>query len=423
MSTEAGSDPRRQRLIGLIALGLVLLLVEITFQVGLFVFEKTGRGHYQPVQQTLTEQQREVVRDLIAGNSKYIQHDPTLGWSLKPAGQSGLYRANAAGLRGDRDLNPAPPAGRIRVAAYGESFTHGDEVKNSETWETQLEVLRPDLEVPNFGVPGFGPDQTWLRYEQMGGQYPASVVLFGYMSENIARAVNTFRPFMEPLGPFPLSKPRYLPEGEGLTLLDNPLPDLAAYQAMLDDERGTLARLAEHDAHVALGYTAGPLDFLATARFFKLFAAEMRGRDPRRAIYLRGVYNPDGPGFPVVTRIFEGLHGDAEARGAVPVFLLFPHKGDLALAAAGAPRRDGPLLDWLNQRGWTVIDGLDAFRPAAGEAWPDLDGLFVETHYSAAGNARVARLVAERLVALGLIPAEPAPPPEEAPEGAQPATP
>ena len=56
----------------------------------------------------------------------------------------------------------------LRLAVFGDSFTHCDEITYQNCWTSRLESLWPNTEVLNFGVPGFGPDQAWLRYQRDG---------------------------------------------------------------------------------------------------------------------------------------------------------------------------------------------------------------------------------------------------------------
>jgi hypothetical protein len=49
--------------------------------------------------------------------------------------------------------------------AFGDSFTHGDEVNSDETWPFRLSQLL-GCEVENFGVGGYGQDQAYLKYQK-----------------------------------------------------------------------------------------------------------------------------------------------------------------------------------------------------------------------------------------------------------------
>ena len=58
--------------------------------------------------------------------------DAELGWTVKPSGHSEEYRANSEGIRSDVSYSDAPAPGVLRIATFGDSFTHGDEVANAK---------------------------------------------------------------------------------------------------------------------------------------------------------------------------------------------------------------------------------------------------------------------------------------------------
>jgi len=116
-------------------------------------------------------------------------YDPVLGWVFHEKTTVLPYaQFDANGARVDV-LAGAPGV----VAAYGDSFTFGEDVENDETWPHFLaEAL--GVQVANFGVAGYGPDQALLRLRGHleEGRVP-EVVILGVMSENIARVVNVWR--------------------------------------------------------------------------------------------------------------------------------------------------------------------------------------------------------------------------------------
>jgi hypothetical protein len=110
--------------------------------------------------------------DAVAVGQAYVAFDPELGWVSTPdidwVHERIHYRNTHDGLRANRTYTPIPPTGIHRLAAYGDSFTYSEQVDVNECWTSQLEARLPETEVLNFGVPGYGPDQAWLRY-QLGG--------------------------------------------------------------------------------------------------------------------------------------------------------------------------------------------------------------------------------------------------------------
>src|SRR5262245_19507134 len=186
--------------------------------------------------------------DALAGGQAYVLFDRELGGVATPGVDwlhDGVrYQNNADGLRGDRTYSAMPAVGTRRISAYGDSFTYCEQVEFQDCWTRGLEQELPNTEVLNFGVPGFGPDQAWLRYQRSGEAWHSCVVLIGHMVENVNRVVNRFRPFIwYGAGP-PGAKPRFLLEGDQLVLLPNPVgqPD------QLKDPVWVETNLGPHDA-------------------------------------------------------------------------------------------------------------------------------------------------------------------------------
>ena len=248
----------------------VWVLLEVLSWLGLVVLSELAEVHYRPL--TLDRLPPEIeaeVDKLLAGRLEYLQHDPELGWSIRPGGRAGLYAANAQGLRADRDYALRPEPGVLRIATFGDSFTHGDDVAFADTWQVRLQQRLPQSEVLNFGVPAYGPGQAWLHYHEQGRKFGAQIVLIGYMAENIYRAVNVFRPFYSPSYVFPLTKPRFmLRQGSGLEPLPNPLPTVDAYRRLKRQSRATLFEIGEHDAFFDERYRGSWADLLPSVRLF-----------------------------------------------------------------------------------------------------------------------------------------------------------
>lgn len=81
------------------------------------------------------------------------------------------------------------------VSAYGDSFTFGHEVNDDQTWPHALSE-RLGTRVDNWGVSGWGPDQAVLRLARNLPSERTDVVVLAVMSENIARLLSSYRPFL-----------------------------------------------------------------------------------------------------------------------------------------------------------------------------------------------------------------------------------
>jgi len=89
-----------------------------------------------------------------------------------------IYRINSKGIR-DKEYPYAKPKGKVRILAFGDSFTFGEGVEYGKRFTDIPESYNPDLEIINFGVPGWGIDQELIYLATEGLKYsPDYVVIF-----------------------------------------------------------------------------------------------------------------------------------------------------------------------------------------------------------------------------------------------------
>lgn len=134
--------------------------------------------------------------------------------------------------------------GRPLISSFGDSFMHGTDVGDGETWQEYLAGMA-EADVFNFGTGGFGTDQAYLKYRVVAPKLETPVVVLGITSENINRIVNVYRPFYFPKTGIKLPKPRFRLSGARLELIENPIAD-AGDIGMLSNE-GFVRSLGKHD--------------------------------------------------------------------------------------------------------------------------------------------------------------------------------
>lgn len=247
---------------------LVLLLyifIEGSSYLGLYLLKEIRNSEYAP-SDVLSRKHRKILTRVLKGEARYLTYHPVFGWTIKENGiktedEDILYHANSQGIRGNQEYKALPPHNVLRIASFGDSYTHSDGVKNHETWQEQLAGLHQNLQVLNFGVSGFGTDQAFLRYQQDGIQYHSHISFIGFMSENIFRHVNVFRPFYSKQTGVPFAKPRFTVQSEELKLLANPLSELSEYQKLLTSPKTVLSSLGANDYYYPKRYKSGVLDF------------------------------------------------------------------------------------------------------------------------------------------------------------------
>lgn len=382
----------------LVLIAITLGMVELTARAGLWAMRSIGRVPAAAARvPTLTTEQEEILAAWLAGESAYFMHSAELGWTIRPHGEVGPYRANGQGLRAEHEYELRPPAGRIRVATFGDSFTHGAEVGYDETWQRRLEALAPSLEVLNFGVNAYGLDQSLLRYLHDGQRLQAEIVLIGIMSENINRQVSVYRPFYQPETGMPFAKPRFVLDAGEIRLRPNPLAQLEDYQRLMTRSEETLLELGVHDHYYQVrsrAATGGLAAFRLLAEVSRRFA----GRNRLSPGFERGAYDPDSEAYRVTEKVLDRFCDDVSANGALPVVLLFPNRADVVRASSQKPRSYQPLIDHLQRREIAWID-LQQALDRAGEAQLFTAG----GHYLPRGHLEVAETVLQQLQALDLV--------------------
>jgi len=324
---------------------------------------------------------------------RYYQIDRELGWSIQPGNHVGEYQSNSGGFRALRDYSIDPPPGVLRIAAFGDSFTHADDVFTNETWAARMEELDPRLEVLNFGVGGYGTDQALLRFERDGVKYNPHIALLGLIPENCYRNVNYYVPFYRRTA-WPEGKPRFVWRDGALHLVPNPLPDLQSLRELLKKPAVVLPRLAANDYWARVAYYEGPLDFSPTVRLLKHYGADWRMDilDDRR--FRLETWNMDSEAIQVTLGIFSRFAREARARNIEPVVVLFPDSGDFLRYRANGTKIYPPMLEWLREHGIRYVDAMEAFDKFAPDA--SVHDLY-HGHFNATGNIIIARYLVEWL--------------------------
>ena len=382
---------------------ILLVLMEAVSIFGLIYLKKNKNIEYTPVNRSnLTEQQLTSVDLLLNRQEKYITHDPVLGWTLKPDGQTELYQANAQGLRSNTIYSPVPPKNKVRIATFGDSFVHCDEVKNSETWQHYLNGINSNIETINFGVSGYGSDQAFLRYQKLGQKYQPNIVIIGFMSENPKRSVNTFRPFYSPNTNLPFSKPRFIIESDKLKLINNPLPTLEHYEQLKTNTQALLSKLSKHDGYAQSQYVASHWDKLFTAKLAKLLWHEYKFSGSEKIIK-DGAYNTKLDQYRVTMKVMEDFYQMVKADGSIPLVVIIPNIGDILRYKHYKNKVYASFIERMDQLKMNYLDLTEEFY--YDKSLKLLKPLFAENqHLSASGNQKAAGYIHRYLLKNKLIP-------------------
>jgi hypothetical protein len=128
-----------------------------------------------------------------------------------------------------RDRQIVPAAHALRAVTLGDSFVWGNEVAANENFSALLDQANNGLQVLNMGVPGYGIDQSILKYERYGRAYQPDVIILGIYVPDYERSTVAFTAAPKPL---------FLMVDDTLMLTNSPVP---APGTALDQIRDSLS--------------------------------------------------------------------------------------------------------------------------------------------------------------------------------------
>lgn len=318
--------------------------------------------------------------------------DAELGWCPRPSSGDDRMRFDRAGVRvATAELARERDPARRRVVCVGDSFTLGAEVLGDETWEAEFERLRPELELANLGVSGYGADQALLRLERDGLALHPDEVWFAIVPCNAHRCVTTYLPAWRHWGPMLAVKPRFELDDDAMTLVPPPARTAAELVALVEDASRFAHEVAPHDAFVRahpIAYAPCGSSLLHSSGLARLALTwmEKNGRDPAPELA-----DPSSELHRLLRAIVLRARDASDRAGARFRLLVLPDRASPALRGGEDYAR--ALLDDLRARGVDVIDATGALRAAGGA--DDASLWMPGGHYSARGNAVIARALAE----------------------------
>jgi hypothetical protein len=122
-----------------------------------------------------------------ADNSRAVP-DPRLGFVGRPGYRSsdGDLSYDAHGFR----PTPAPEGMALEeppIVVVGDSFAHGDEVRDAESWPARLQPLI-HRRVVNAAMSGYGIDQMVLRAEIVAHEVKPAAIVLSFIADDVRRA-------------------------------------------------------------------------------------------------------------------------------------------------------------------------------------------------------------------------------------------
>lgn len=291
--------------------------------------------------------------------------------------EEGIYLSSAEGIRSPQaGMSFARiPAGR-RIALVGDSFTFGLEVHYEETWGHQLELaLGRDFQVLNFGVDGYGVDQAYLRYRRDVVSWRPEVVILGVINHDLRRTMCIYAFLCFPGFEMPFAKPRFVLRGQGLALLNVPVP------------RGEW--LFERRS-------VSELPFVEDDISFRKEEWEWHAYDRSYVLrFLRSRFNPwITTRLTVTDEVLKAVNGEifrtflriARKNGSTPLVVFFPSRADFTPEAR---EQAGIAKEVLETSGTPYLDMTECVRDVRATE------RFKALHYSARTNLAAARCLEE----------------------------
>ncbi len=251
--------------------------------------------------------------------------DPVLGWPRqKEFGEN--YAEDGARWCKGVDL---PADAEWLVSLYGDSFTADWIGGDTDHWGCRMQ-RRLGATVKNYGVGGYGTDQSFLRYLNNESDQ-ARIVILGHMSSDIIRNLTRYRDFRTRSRDWAF-KPRFVVDDEGrLELVPIPTLDQDEYRRFLAVDSPQL--ILPHE-NFAPGGRAG-----AVRHRFPHVVSLLRnfGHWELRA-QLAGLpgfapfYDNDHPlqGVRLTAEIMLSFDREAKRRGQQPMLVVFPGSADLS---------------------------------------------------------------------------------------------
>jgi hypothetical protein len=300
-----------------------------------------------------------------------------MGWTVGPHRRSsdGLYWSSSEGIRAPQEgVSFAQLREKTRIALVGDSYTFGEHVTYEDTWGDHLEkALGSEFQVLNLGVPAYGVDQAYLRYEKDARKWNPKIAIFSFISHDLDRTMNVY-PFLAfPTWDPTFSKPRFIIRDGVLTRMNVPplTPD-----AIFSRQSISELPFLEYDR----GYRKSDWQerFYHRSYLARLFVSLFR---PWSAV------SPDVSDEALVTintAILKEFVRSAEQGGTTPLVMYFPGRQELEEPSSFVPRTK----QVLQQAGIAYTDPTSCLLEVN-----RADRFFPGGHYTPHGNAAVAHCI------------------------------
>ncbi len=328
------------------------------------------------------------------------------GWVLRDAvrfdginGSKTFYHYEKDGAR--RIVNS--PGQTSRLHTYGNSFTHGDQVSDGETWQ---EYLAGHFQEPirNYGVGGYSVYQAFRRmrrHEQAGSG--AEYLILNVYDDDHFRNLTPWRALASGrIGLIPGTLPYVRPNVNKGTCqeFDNPSPKPEDLYRLCDED---FLWRTFHNEPVTLFVLRTKADSDALRRQLVEGCAARWGVDltpfaglPIAEQFLK-IYT--AAAIAATKHIVTWTEKLAAERGKKLMLMLTFGRANMQAELEGRPRFDQDFVNWLKDKPYPVVDVRDAFRAEfkqfKGDVQTYINRYYVTPkggHHNPAGNFFVANM-------------------------------
>ena len=231
-------------------------------------------------------------------------------------------------------------------------------------------------------------DQAYLRWKKEGVLWKPDVVVFGFFVDDCYRNLNLLRLLRDPDSGIALMKPRFVLDGDGLSLINSPTPEPAKLSDLVRNFAAWPLAPREHYFHVE--------DFRMTPwRWSRLGALiEAKSEFLAESARAKEFFRVDGEAAQVALRILRRMHEEVSATGAAFYVANLPCAADLTdLRQSGrVPQSD--LLRQLCAEHEVIATEPALLAAGKGRAFREF---FVDGHYKTEFHRLVGGEIAEYL--------------------------
>ncbi|MCB0319862.1 MAG: hypothetical protein KDD60_02985 [Bdellovibrionales bacterium] len=376
------------------------VVLEVTSRLALLLLNYFGPIEIRTLNDIFSEQSSRIEELLSRSGEGQVEIDPSLGWRYRANFKQGGDIINSQRLRSLREYSQVPNAGVQRIAVFGDSFVYGTEVDTVDSWPSQLETLKPDFEVLNYGVGGYGTDQAYMRFRAEGFDFSPQVVVMGFQPVMLRRNTNVYRRFISDRE-WPLLKPRFrwnATSEHSLEMVPLP-PNLQEYYRELILHPRKVNELGQDDLSYSPMIYGNPLyDVFGSVRLASYFGSQVYQKylSSERLIE-DGLYRQESEAYKVTIQILKEFVSEVRRKNLHTMIVIFPSLDLLERADMNGKILYQPLLDDCKDFKLPCFDLLPEFRKQKSLAGGYAPFFMQGGHYSAHGNGVVASFLKSAL--------------------------